>query len=83
MELERLRKWKTLNDFRFESRENQVHVLNAPSPAATSCLAIADTVINELKNIFKLIIMPERKILLLGAAGYGYCSYFSSSQERV
>lgn len=40
---------KLLNDFRIESRENQVHVLNAPSPAATSCLAIADTVINELE----------------------------------
>ena len=38
-----------LNDFRIESRENQIHVLNAPSPAATSCLAIADTVINELE----------------------------------
>ena len=40
-----------LNDFRIESRENQIHVLNAPSPAATSCLAIADTVINKFKSI--------------------------------
>jgi len=40
-----------ISDFRIENFENQVHVLNAPSPAATSCLAIADTVINELKFI--------------------------------
>jgi len=40
-----------VSDFRIENFKNQVHVLNAPSPAATSCLAIADTVINELKSI--------------------------------
>lgn len=38
-----------LNDFRIEKFENQVHVLNAPSPAATSCLAIADTIIQEIE----------------------------------
>lgn len=37
-----------LSDFRIEKVNNQVHVLNAPSPAATSCLAIADTIIEEL-----------------------------------
>lgn len=42
---------KLVSDFRIENFKNQVHVLNAPSPAATSCLAIADTVINELKSI--------------------------------
>jgi len=42
---------RLISDFRIESLMNQVHVLNAPSPAATSCLAIADTVINELKSI--------------------------------
>lgn len=41
---------KLLNDFRIETRENQIHVLNAPSPAATSSLAIADTIIKKLKN---------------------------------
>ena len=40
-----------LSDFRIEIFENQIHVLNAPSPAATSCLAIADTVITELKSL--------------------------------
>lgn len=39
-----------VSDFRIENFKNQVHVLNAPSPAATSCLAIADTVIKELKS---------------------------------
>lgn len=43
---------KLLSDFRIEKFENQVHVLNAPSPAATSCLAIADTVINEFKSLY-------------------------------
>ena len=37
-----------IKDFWIETFENQVHVLNAPSPAATSCLAIADTVIEKL-----------------------------------
>ncbi|XWN37460.1 MAG: L-2-hydroxyglutarate oxidase [Balneola sp.] len=38
-----------LNDFRIEKAKNQVHVLNAPSPAATSCLAIADTIVQEIE----------------------------------
>ena len=37
-----------LSDFRIEKSGNQIHVLNAPSPAATSCLAIADTIILKL-----------------------------------
>ena len=36
-----------LNDFRIEKFGKQVHVLNAPSPAATSCLSIADTIISK------------------------------------
>lgn len=32
-----------LDDFVFEQTENALHVLNAPSPAATACLAIGDT----------------------------------------
>jgi L-2-hydroxyglutarate oxidase len=38
-----------LSDFRIEKVKNQIHVLNAPSPAATSCLAIADTIIQEIE----------------------------------
>lgn len=37
-----------LSDFRIEKTGNQIHVLNAPSPAATSCLSIADTIISKL-----------------------------------
>ena len=37
-----------LSDFRIEKSGNQIHVLNAPSPAATSCLSIADTIISKL-----------------------------------
>lgn len=37
-----------LSDFRIEILKNQVHILNAPSPAATSCLAIADTIIETI-----------------------------------
>jgi L-2-hydroxyglutarate oxidase len=32
-----------VDDFRIERRGAVVHVLNAPSPAATSALAIAET----------------------------------------
>ncbi len=34
----------TRDDFRFEFTENSVHVLNAPSPAATACLQIGDEI---------------------------------------
>ncbi|MES2629520.1 MAG: L-2-hydroxyglutarate oxidase [Bacteroidota bacterium] len=34
----------TRDDFRIEYRENSVHVLNAPSPAATACLAIGNSI---------------------------------------
>ena len=37
-----------LSDFRIEVVKNQVHILNAPSPAATSCLSIADTIIETI-----------------------------------
>ena len=33
-----------VDDFRIHERGRMVHVLNAPSPAATSCLAIGETV---------------------------------------
>lgn len=34
----------TRDDFRIECKDNSIHVLNAPSPAATACLAIGDTI---------------------------------------
>ena len=36
-----------VDDFVFEHRSRQLHVLNAPSPAATASLAIADFVVSE------------------------------------
>lgn len=39
-----------MDDFFFEKQENQLHVLNAPSPAATAGLAIGDEIV---KNIYQ------------------------------
>ena len=33
-------------DFEIQTYKNQIHVINAPSPAATSALSIADYIIN-------------------------------------
>ena len=41
------RNGRLIDDFRIERRANSIHVLNAPSPAATAALAIGDYV-NEL-----------------------------------
>ena len=38
-------------DFKNKKIQNQVHVLNAPSPGATACLSIADYVIKEYLNV--------------------------------
>lgn len=35
-----------VDDFRIERRGNHIHVLNAPSPAATACLAIGEEIVN-------------------------------------
>ncbi len=35
---------QTLDDFKIEISDHAIHVLNAPSPAATACLAIGDHV---------------------------------------
>ena len=42
------RKGKLVDDFVIETRKNQVHILNAPSPAATASLAIALYVTSKL-----------------------------------
>ena len=34
----------TKDDFRIEFTNNSIHVLNAPSPAATACLAIGNDI---------------------------------------
>jgi L-2-hydroxyglutarate oxidase len=43
-----------LDDFYFEVTQNQIHVLNAPSPAATACLAIADEIVKKVATEIKL-----------------------------
>jgi L-2-hydroxyglutarate oxidase len=43
-----------LDDFYFEVAERQIHVLNAPSPAATAGLAIGDEIVKKVKESFRL-----------------------------
>ena len=43
-----------LDDFHFEVIERQIHVLNAPSPAATAALSIGDEIVRRAKNHFSL-----------------------------
>ncbi len=42
------------DDFKFHCQGTAVHVLNAPSPAATACLAIGDEVLAVAERHFKL-----------------------------
>lgn len=44
----------TRDDFRIEFNENSIHVLNAPSPAATASMAIGQYIVDELIKEFKL-----------------------------
>ena len=44
----------TKDDFRIEFSENSIHVLNAPSPAATACLAIGNDIIEMALRKFDL-----------------------------
>lgn len=44
----------TRDDFRIAYTDNNIHVLNAPSPAATASLAIGNTVANMAAEKFKL-----------------------------
>ncbi len=43
-----------VNDFKIEATGRAIHVLNAPSPAATACLAIADHITNLAADRFHL-----------------------------
>ena len=43
-----------MNEFVIESYGNAIHVLNAPSPAATASLAIADHITSLAAQHFKL-----------------------------
>ena len=39
-----------VDDFKIMKHKGNIHVLNAPSPAATACLAIADEIVNVVLN---------------------------------
>jgi len=41
-----------VQDFHFVRQPGALHVLNAPSPAATAALAIADDVLDQVKDVF-------------------------------
>jgi len=43
-----------IDDFAIERKDNAIHVLNAPSPAATACLAIGDHINKLAGECFKL-----------------------------
>ena len=44
----------TRDDFRIEFNQNSIHVLNAPSPAATASLAIGQYIVDEMIREFEL-----------------------------
>ncbi len=46
------KKGNLLDDFVIVSHDQMVHVLNAPSPAATSSLAIADYIVDRCRELF-------------------------------
>tara|TARA_R110002096_G_scaffold415557_4_gene617486 strand:+ start:32310 stop:33527 length:1218 start_codon:yes stop_codon:yes gene_type:complete len=43
-----------IDDFKIEFKDNSIHVLNAPSPAATACLAIGDDICDMAVERFNL-----------------------------
>jgi L-2-hydroxyglutarate oxidase len=43
-----------VNDFQFDATDREIHVLNAPSPAATAGLAIGDEIVKQARNNFGL-----------------------------
>jgi L-2-hydroxyglutarate oxidase len=45
---------EVIDDFKIVENDRNIHVLNAPSPAATACLSIADEIIKHASRSFKL-----------------------------
>lgn len=43
-----------IDDFKIINNKNNIHVLSAPSPAATACLAIGENIMNKAKQHFKI-----------------------------
>jgi L-2-hydroxyglutarate oxidase LhgO len=48
------RRGELLHDFSISRTHNSIHVLNAPSPAATSCLAISRYIVDMARDTFEL-----------------------------
>lgn len=46
-----LRDGRLMDDFAFQETWRMVHLVNAPSPAATACFAIGDAVVNRLEGL--------------------------------
>lgn len=46
---------EVIDDFKIEYKDKSIHVLNAPSPAATACLSIGDEVMKVAEKHFSLI----------------------------
>jgi len=40
-----------IDDFRISVNNRNIHVLNAPSPAATACLSIGQAITESLSNV--------------------------------
>jgi len=45
---------KVIDDFKIVKNNQNIHVLNAPSPAATACLSIADEIVTYMSESFYL-----------------------------
>jgi L-2-hydroxyglutarate oxidase len=45
---------EVIDDFKIVKNNKNIHVLNAPSPAATACLAIADNIVLAFAEHFSL-----------------------------
>ena len=45
---------EVIDDFKIVKSRKNIHVLNAPSPAATACLSIADNIVNVASMEFRL-----------------------------
>ncbi|MAO72413.1 MAG: L-2-hydroxyglutarate oxidase [Flavobacteriales bacterium] len=45
---------EVIDDFKIVKNKNNIHVLNAPSPAATACLSIGDEIVKQATKSFNL-----------------------------
>lgn len=54
------RNGEPIDDFRIERKGNSIHVLNAPSPAATASLAIGDYINETVSEYFNLPIIQKQ-----------------------